>query len=323
MVIPFFFSNIPPQLARTLILYRRYVMAFNHLLVETNVFQKVKVSFLPVGHTHDDVDQFFSKINAVLQRRDILTITDLHTAVTDSFLPVPVCTHLDDMGMFKPWFEKFLVKTIKGIMGPRVFLFTRTPQKPGEERLGVFERSGNERLGKVGQFYRQQLQSTKTLEDCWFPSNNTCGFRCFKEFGSLDRSIPEMGPVFRVPYKATDVAKLRETVASMAGLMSPDQRDWWEQLLASLAQQGLSGCKECQKLRKEQQSCAANKMDLKEVRNAKSNKLRKSLKQLQLHMASNLENHPGYQNFWPPTRHAAGNVKEDDGIFSTIKKKKV
>ena len=40
----------------------RYVMAFLAFLVHIRVFEKVKVSFMEVGHTHEDIDQFFSVI---------------------------------------------------------------------------------------------------------------------------------------------------------------------------------------------------------------------------------------------------------------------
>ena len=39
----------------------RFVLGFMSLLVELKVFKKVKISFLMVGHTHEDVDQVFSR----------------------------------------------------------------------------------------------------------------------------------------------------------------------------------------------------------------------------------------------------------------------
>jgi hypothetical protein len=37
----------------------KFVMAFLAILVQMNVFKKVKFSLLPVGHTHEDIDQMF------------------------------------------------------------------------------------------------------------------------------------------------------------------------------------------------------------------------------------------------------------------------
>ncbi|XP_053385302.1 uncharacterized protein LOC123524917 isoform X2 [Mercenaria mercenaria] len=39
----------------------RYVLGFLAKLVEENIFKKVKLSFLMVGHTHEDIDQLFSR----------------------------------------------------------------------------------------------------------------------------------------------------------------------------------------------------------------------------------------------------------------------
>ena len=41
--------------------FPRYVLGFLCHLVECGIFDKVKVSFLIVGHTHEDVDQVFSR----------------------------------------------------------------------------------------------------------------------------------------------------------------------------------------------------------------------------------------------------------------------
>jgi len=39
----------------------KYLSAFVAMLVHFDVFKKVVVGFLPVGHTHEDIDQFFSR----------------------------------------------------------------------------------------------------------------------------------------------------------------------------------------------------------------------------------------------------------------------
>ena len=44
------------------------VFAFCADLVEKHVFEQVYVGFLMVGHTHEDIDQFFSTISAWLKK---------------------------------------------------------------------------------------------------------------------------------------------------------------------------------------------------------------------------------------------------------------
>ena len=38
------------------------MMGFLAALVKRGIFQEVRVGFLPVGHTHDEIDAWFSKI---------------------------------------------------------------------------------------------------------------------------------------------------------------------------------------------------------------------------------------------------------------------
>ena len=45
----------------------RYVMAYCNMLVDLGVFERVELNFLPVGHTHCDVDQLFSRIAVALR----------------------------------------------------------------------------------------------------------------------------------------------------------------------------------------------------------------------------------------------------------------
>jgi hypothetical protein len=39
-----------------------YVLSYLAMLVACGIFSDIYVSFLPVGHTHEDVDQYFSVI---------------------------------------------------------------------------------------------------------------------------------------------------------------------------------------------------------------------------------------------------------------------
>ena len=64
----------------------KYVFAFCALLVELGIFRKIKVSFLMVGHTHEDVDQMFSRYSTHLGRSDSFTMDSLMDAFENSLL---------------------------------------------------------------------------------------------------------------------------------------------------------------------------------------------------------------------------------------------
>uniref|UniRef100_A0A1X7UA55 DUF7869 domain-containing protein n=1 Tax=Amphimedon queenslandica TaxID=400682 RepID=A0A1X7UA55_AMPQE len=53
----------------------KYIFTFCSLLILKGVFKKVCINFLPVGHTHDDVDEFYSKISTNLSRVAAETIS--------------------------------------------------------------------------------------------------------------------------------------------------------------------------------------------------------------------------------------------------------
>lgn len=55
----------------------RYFMAYFQSLVHLGVFKTVQISFLPIGHTHADIDQTFSSISTHLKINDAVTLPDL------------------------------------------------------------------------------------------------------------------------------------------------------------------------------------------------------------------------------------------------------
>jgi hypothetical protein len=55
------------------------VSALGELVVRIGLFRKVKYSYLPVGHTHEDIDACFGACSNALHRCDALTIKEVET----------------------------------------------------------------------------------------------------------------------------------------------------------------------------------------------------------------------------------------------------
>lgn len=56
----------------------RFFMSYLQCLVHWKVFNEIVASFLPIGHTHEDVDQAFSSTSARLKTHNAVTLEDLH-----------------------------------------------------------------------------------------------------------------------------------------------------------------------------------------------------------------------------------------------------
>ena len=67
----------------------KVLMGYLCHLVNLGVFSKVKVNFLLVGHTHENIDQLFSRFSIALRQRDCLTLDDLMKVATDSLQQQP------------------------------------------------------------------------------------------------------------------------------------------------------------------------------------------------------------------------------------------
>ena len=63
----------------------RYVMGYLEFLVASRVFESVEVGVLPVGHTHEDVDQAFSQTSARLRVRNAITREELHSELRSTY----------------------------------------------------------------------------------------------------------------------------------------------------------------------------------------------------------------------------------------------
>ena len=75
----------------------QYVLAFLAYLVQAGVFSAIHLSFLIVGHTHEDIDQVFSGVSAHLKKNSAYTLGDLEQAVYNNNRDVVPVTQLRRM----------------------------------------------------------------------------------------------------------------------------------------------------------------------------------------------------------------------------------
>jgi len=64
----------------------RFLMAFLAYLVLMGVVKSAYINFLPVGHTHEDIDQFFSRLSLYLRKNNAPDVPALLDALTKCFL---------------------------------------------------------------------------------------------------------------------------------------------------------------------------------------------------------------------------------------------
>ncbi|KAL3687988.1 hypothetical protein R1sor_014297 [Riccia sorocarpa] len=77
------------------------VFAYLALLIDKKIFRKIKVGFLMVGHTHDHVDQMFSRFSVALRKRQPFTMPELRMVIQESYSPSPSFEVLEETWDFK------------------------------------------------------------------------------------------------------------------------------------------------------------------------------------------------------------------------------
>jgi hypothetical protein len=64
------------------------------MLVEMRIFQKVKVGFLFFGHTHDHIDQMFSRFSVTLKRNVFGSLPLLIECIKKTYILEPFFSHI-------------------------------------------------------------------------------------------------------------------------------------------------------------------------------------------------------------------------------------
>ena len=100
------------------------------MLVEMKIVDKVKIGFMLVGHTHDQIDQMFSTISKKLARNDAFTLIHMMDLVRDSYTPQLKVHHLIETYDFRRFVygvegEECCIKRLNDLSFQHQFLIKR------------------------------------------------------------------------------------------------------------------------------------------------------------------------------------------------------
>lgn len=102
-------------------------MSYFQMLVARGVFVEVQVSFLPIGHTHADIDQAFSSVANRLCDNRAVTMSDLLNELRQCYLPRARAGEMLQVANLSGLFEQSkCVQNVSGFSGYRYFRFTRS-----------------------------------------------------------------------------------------------------------------------------------------------------------------------------------------------------
>ncbi len=105
----------------------QYFMAYMEYLVASSVFQSVEVGFLPIGHTHEDIDQSFSQTSGQLSRTNAITLSDLHSVVSVVNHGRTRVSHMKRIANWKDLCDlERCIRRIQNISQYRYFKFSRS-----------------------------------------------------------------------------------------------------------------------------------------------------------------------------------------------------
>ena len=83
-------------------------MAYLCHLVNLGVFRKIKVNFLLVGHTHENIDQMFSRFSIALRQHDAFTLEQLMEVAHNCLQQQPEVVKVDGSFNWTSWFEGYM-----------------------------------------------------------------------------------------------------------------------------------------------------------------------------------------------------------------------
>lgn len=95
------------------------VFAYLSWLVKEGIFREIYVNFLPVGHTHEDIDQLFSVISGKLRNNDAYTFTqwkhEIFGAFNDENDRITSIEYIWALRNFRQWLAPYARSAYQGI----------------------------------------------------------------------------------------------------------------------------------------------------------------------------------------------------------------
>ena len=99
----------------------KFVIAWLHYLIQVGIFDDIYVSFLPKGHTHEDIDQMFSCIAKYLRGHDCPSPRAFAICIRAAYTfnnEKPIVEHLTHVANIRDWLEPHVGLTQRhGITG--------------------------------------------------------------------------------------------------------------------------------------------------------------------------------------------------------------
>ena len=157
----------------------KFVLSYLHFLVKSGTFNEIIVSFLPVGHTHEDIDQLFSRVSLYMERNDAATLQEFCQCVRQAYNPTPSVIQVDNIANIQEymiqnkWMEEmtgyFLMLCVLGISTLRSFKICWH-----ENKLGLFVKVNSSDLQWKGNEQGKPfilLKDGAVINSLIFPSN--------------------------------------------------------------------------------------------------------------------------------------------------------
>ena len=140
-----------------------YLLSYLEWLVGLGVFNDIQASFLPVGHTHEDIDQAFSSLARHLRTTDAFTLNDLMEEMRNTCRKGATVAQMNNLTNYSGLCDsEKCIRKVRGLTQYRYFRFTRASRGDG--------------LSK--QRFETNCHVKRGIDDDWKPlhSENNSGF---------------------------------------------------------------------------------------------------------------------------------------------------
>ncbi|KAL3685593.1 hypothetical protein R1sor_003615 [Riccia sorocarpa] len=135
------------------------MMTFCSELVARGCCMTITMSFLVVGHTHEDVDAFFSKVNAAQGGKDIESLPHFRAEVYHAQSSKAYPRVIQEVADYKQHVKDYIVK-IQGQSSPVAFRFYMRDNIPVYQYQETYGRKWSEIVGYIRNYikYKEEMQ---------------------------------------------------------------------------------------------------------------------------------------------------------------------